>query len=574
MRRLPDGRVDLAGDVPPVAMSLATTAWNRTGVWRSREPAFRDRTAPCAAACPVGEDVADQLRLAAQGRIADAGALLLSVNPLPATTGRVCPHPCAAACNRAALDGAVDIPGVERALGDALLADGFVLPPPAPLGLRAAVVGAGPAGLAAAYRLALAGARVRLLAPEDRPGGLLATGIPPYRLPRAVLDAEIARILALGIAFEGGRALGAGLDLAALAAEHDAVVLAIGRHAPRALGVAGAASSGVVDGLALLERVHRGEPAPPGEAVAVIGGGNTALDCARTLARLGRHVTVVYRRGRADMPAFGDEIEEALEEGIAIEEWVLPAEVIVRAGRVRSLRLQRARPGAPDASGRPRPEPIPGADVIVAADLVVIAAGEELEAGALPPEIVRGGAVAADGAQATELARVFAAGDCLPGGGTVAHAIGSGRRAADHVLAALCAVPLPPGAVAARGAAPEIAGPERIRLHAFPPAPSLDRVRLLPAERLRGGAEVRAGFSPVAARAEAARCLSCGSCTGCDVCFHLCPDRAVVRGAPGAYGVDRDRCKGCGICAEECPRGAVDLVPTVPTAPAAEARHG
>lgn len=566
MKRLPDGRVDLAGEIPPVAMSLSSTAWNRTGVWRSREPAFRDRTAPCAAACPAGEDVADQLRLAAQGRIADAGELVLSVNPFPATTGRVCPHPCASACNRALLDGALDVAGIERAIGDALLAAGVGVRPTARLALRAAVVGAGPAGLAAAHRLALAGVRVRLLAPEDRPGGLLATGIPPYRLPRAVLDAEIARTLALGIAFEGGRALGAGLDLAALAAEHDAVVVAIGRHAPRGLGIPGAAAAGAVDGLALLAQVHRGQPAPPGDAVVVVGGGNTALDCARTLVRLGRRVTVAYRRGRADMPALREEIEEALEEGIAIEEWLLPVEVIVRGGRIRWLRLQRARPGAPDASGRRRPEPIPGADLVVPADLVVVAAGEDLDVAALPAELVHGGDVAADPAHATAMRRVFAAGDCLPGGGTVAHAIGSGRRAADHVLAALGAVPLPAPPLAARGAAPQVAGPELIRAHWFPAAPPVGRGRIAPAERLGGGAEVRGGFSPDAARAEAARCLSCGSCTGCDVCFLLCPDSAVVRGPPGGYGVDRARCKGCGVCVEECPRGAVDLVPLASSA--------
>ena len=570
MRRLPDGRVVLDGDVPPVAMSFATTGWNRTGVWRSREPVFRDRTAPCAAACPAGEDIADQLRLAAQGRMAEAGELVLSVNPLPATTGRVCPHPCAAACNRATLDGAVDIPGVERALGDALLVAGIVPRPARPLGLRTAVVGAGPAGLAAAHRLALAGARVRLLAPEDRPGGLLLTGIPPYRLPRAVLDAEIARTLALGVTFEGGRRIGAGLQLATLAAEHDAVLLAVGRHAPRGLAIPGAAAAGVVEGLALLARIHRGEPAPPGEAVAVIGGGNTALDCARTLVRLGRRVTVVYRRGRADMPAFADEIEEALEEGIAIEEWLLPTEVIARGGRTRWIRLQRARPGAPDASGRPRPEPIRGEGLVLPADLVVVAVGEELEADALPPELVRAGAVIAGPTHATPLSRVFAAGDCLPGGGTVAHAIGSGRRAADHVLAALGAVPLPAGLLAERGAAPEVAGPERIRPHWFGRAVPVGRRRVGPSDRLRGDAEVRTGFSSDAARAEAARCLSCGSCTGCDVCFMLCPDRAVLRAAPGAYGVDRDRCKGCGVCAEECPRGAVDLI----AAPAPGASEG
>jgi NADPH-dependent glutamate synthase beta subunit-like oxidoreductase/Pyruvate/2-oxoacid:ferredoxin oxidoreductase delta subunit len=561
VKKLPDGRVDLAGEIPPVAMSLASTAWNRTGAWRSREPVFRDRAAPCAAACPLGQDVPDQLRLLAQGRARDAAALLLSVNPMPATTGRVCPHPCVAACNRAHLDGAVDVPGVERAIGDAILTEG-IRPRPGPrLGLRVAVVGAGPAGLGAAHRLALAGAEVTLLARERRPGGLLVTGIPPYRLPRGILNGELARILASGIRFEGGRALGSDAALDDLLREHDAALVAVGRHAPRGLGVPGSRAAGVVDGLALLDAVHRGEAPPEGEVAVVVGGGNTALDCARTLVRLGRKVTVAYRRARADMPAFADEIAEALEEGVALEEWAIPAEVVERGGRVRWLRLARARAGAPDASGRPRPEPIPGGEFVIPADLVVVAAGEVLDAAGLPPSIVRDGAVAAGTDGATGVARVFAAGDCLAGGGTVSHALGSGRRAADALLEALGAVPRPPGPLAARGASDEVAGPDRIRPHHFARAAPVRRGRAEVATRL-GGGEVRHGFGADAARGEAARCLSCGTCTGCDVCWTVCPDRAVVRGAPGGYGADAARCKGCGICVEECPRGAVELVPT------------
>jgi NADPH-dependent glutamate synthase beta subunit-like oxidoreductase len=558
-RFLPDGRVDLEGEVPPVAMSFATTAWNRTGLWRSRAPVFQDRTAPCAAACPAGEDVPDQLRLAAQGRVADAGALVLAVNPFPATTGRVCPHPCVAACHRTALDGAVDVPGVERAIGDALLEAGARPERAPPVGLRVAVLGAGPAGLSAASRLAQAGARVRLLAREERPGGLLTTGIPPYRLPRAILDAEIARALE-GVIFEGGRALGAGLDLTALLAEHDAVLLAVGRHAARRLAVPGAAAPGVVDGLALLEAVHRGAPAPAGAAAVVIGGGNTALDCARTLVRLGRRVTIAYRRGQDDMPAIPDEIAEALEEGVHLEPWALPAEVILRGGRARWLRLERARAGPPDASGRPRPVPIPGEEFVLPADLVVVAAGETLDPAGLPAEVVRGGDVAAGDDHRTAVARLFAAGDCLAGGGTVAHAVGSGRRAADALLAAWGVRPVPAGLLAARGARADVVDRARIRPHAFPAAPPVARGRRDVHARLANGSEVRLGFDEASARAEAARCLSCGTCTGCDVCGSVCPDRAVVRGAPGAYAADPWRCKGCGLCAEECPRGVVDLV--------------
>ncbi|BDG04420.1 FAD-dependent oxidoreductase [Anaeromyxobacter oryzae] len=556
VKRLPDGRVDLGGRIPPVAMSLASTAWNRTGAWRSREPRFQDRTAPCVAACPLGQDLPDQLRLAAQGRLRDAAQLLLSVNPMPATTGRVCPHPCARACNRAALDGAVDVSGVERALGDALVTEGVAPRPEGRLALRVAVVGAGPAGLAAAHRLALAGADVRLLAREARPGGLLVTGIPPYRLPRGVLKGEIARILAAGVRFEGGFALAEG-GMDALLESHDAVLVAIGRHLPRPLGVPGADAAGVVDGLALLDAVHRGAPVPPGQEVVVVGGGNTALDCARTLLRLGRKVTVAYRRGREDMPAIPDEIEEALEEGVHLETWALPVEVVVRSGRARWLNLARARPGVRDASGRPRPERIPGGDFVMPADLVVVAAGEELDPAGLPEEVVRGGSVAAP-EHRTAVPRLFAAGDCLPGGGTVAHALASGLRAADALLEALAGIRRAPPALEARGASPEVVGPDRIRAHHVTPAPPRRRGRANAPMRL-GGGEVRFGFDPDAARAEAARCLSCGSCTGCDVCYLVCPDRAVVRGAPGGYAADAERCKGCGICAEECPRGVVTL---------------
>jgi NADPH-dependent glutamate synthase beta subunit-like oxidoreductase len=557
VKRLPDGRVDLGGEIPRVAMSLASTAWNHTGAWRSREPLFQDRTAPCGAACPLGQDLPDQLRLAAQGRLGDAAALLLSVNPMPATTGRVCPHPCGRACNRAALDGAVDIPGVERALGDALVSEGIAPRPERRLDLDVAVVGAGPAGLAAAHRLALAGVGVRLLAREPRPGGLLITGIPPYRLPRGVLKGEIARILAAGVRFEGGFSLGERGGISPLLEEHDAVLVAVGRHLARGLDVPGAGAAGVVDGLALLEAVHRGAPPPPGAEVVVIGGGNTALDCARTLVRLGRKVTVAYRRGREDMPAFADEIEEALEEGVALAPWALPVEVVVGGGRARGVRLARTRPGAPDASGRPRPERVAGSEVVAPADLVVVAAGEELDPAGLPEEAVRRGAVEAED-HATRVPRLFAAGDCLPGGGTVAHALAAGQRAADALLEALAGIPRPRAALEARGAAPEVVGPERIRAHHVAPAAPRRRGRAPAAQRLAGG-EVRHGFDPEVARAEAARCLSCGSCTGCDVCYLVCPDRAVVRGAPGAYTADAERCKGCGICAEECPRGVVAL---------------
>ena len=554
MKRLPDGRIQFesAAEVPPVARSLGSTAWNRTGDWRSREPIFRDLTPPCAAACPAGQDVVDQLRLFAQGRVREAGEVILSANPFPAVTGRVCPHPCDEACNRGRLDGAVDIPGVERALGDALLAERVELLPAAGGGARVAVVGAGPAGLTAAHYLALAGHEVTLYARESRPGGLLATGIPPYRLPRPVLEAEVARALRPGVRFQGGRILGRDLDLSALRRDFDAVLLALGRHRARPLGIPNEDAAGVVDGLELLAALHRGEAAPPGDQVVVVGGGNTALDCARSLLRLGRRVTVAYRRGREDMPAFSDELAEALEEGAALEEWLLPVEVRLLDGRASSVQFVRARPGDRDATGRPRPVPIPGSDCMLLAELVVVAAGEGLDAAGLPPELVHDGAVAGSGA-------LLAAGDCAGGGGTVAHAIGAGRRAAAELSARLGGRPPTVDLLAARGAKGEVAGFDRMRPAYFAPAPPRPRSRADAVERRRDGREVRAGFAAAEAAAEAARCLACGTCTGCDNCYQFCPDRAVVRGAPGLYRLDPSRCKGCGVCVEECPRGAIGL---------------
>ncbi|HZY04631.1 MAG TPA: FAD-dependent oxidoreductase [Anaeromyxobacteraceae bacterium] len=554
MKRLPDGRIQFesAAEIPPVARSLGSTAWNRTGDWRSREPVFRDLTPPCAAACPAGQDVVDQLRLFAQGRVREAGEVILSANPFPAVTGRVCPHPCDGACNRGRLDGAVDIPGVERALGDALLAERVELLPAAGGGARVAVVGAGPAGLTAAHYLALAGHEVTLYARESRPGGLLATGIPPYRLPRPVLEAEVARALRPGVRFQGGRILGRDLDLSALRRDFDAVLLALGRHRARSLGIPNEDAAGVVDGLELLAALHRGEAAPPGDQVVVVGGGNTALDCARSLLRLGRRVTVAYRRGREDMPAFSDELAEALEEGVALEEWLLPVEVRLLDGRASSVQFVRARPGDRDATGRPRPVPIPGSDCMLLAELVVVAAGEGLDAAGLPPELVHDGAVAGSGT-------LLAAGDCAGGGGTVAHAIGAGRRAAAELSARLGGRPPAVDLLAARGAKGEVAGFDRMRPAYFAPAPPRPRSRADAVERRRDGREVRAGFAAAEAAAEAARCLACGTCTGCDNCYQFCPDQAVVRGAPGLYRLDPSRCKGCGVCVEECPRGAIGL---------------
>lgn len=562
MPKLPDGRYvfDANDPLPPVAVSRASTAWNQTGAWRSREPIFGDARPPCAFACPAGEDIVDQVRLVAAGRLADAGDLILRSNPFPSTTGRVCPHPCTAHCNRKEMDGAVDIPGLERAIGDLLIKRGVEAPAPASGRGKVAVVGAGPAGLTAAYFLALAGVRVTLYDREEHPGGLLRYGIPPYRLPREFLDAEIRRAMVPGIHFVGATALGAQIKILALQKEFDAVLVAVGRHASRPLGIPGDGLSGIVGGVGLLADLHRGRKAPSGQRVVVIGGGNTAFDCARSLYREGRKVTVAYRRDRGAMPAFSDEIDEAIEEGIRIEEWALPLKATEERGTLRGLVFQRARPGDPDSSGRPKPVAIPGSDFTIEADLVVVAAGEELDRSPFEKELLKSGFVSIDGDLRTPFERVFAAGDCVGGGGTVSDAIGNGRRAA-YAIAKLVGVRVsgPLDLLKERGASTEVTRSDKIRARYFEPLAPVERGRVAVIDR-KATTEVRHGFSQEQACDEAKRCLSCGTCTGCDNCFNFCPDQAIVRAAPGQYGVDVRRCKGCGICVEECPRGSVRLV--------------
>ena len=560
MRRLPDGRVvfETRADVPPVAMTLATTSWNRTGDWRSREPFFRDLTPPCSSACPLAKDVCDELRLLAQGRVREAGEVLLAANPFPAVTGRVCPHPCTAACNRGRMEGALDIPGLERTLGDALLAQHFELVRGPDAGARVAVVGAGPAGLTAAHYLALGGCDVTLFDRDERPGGLLRTGIPPYRLPRAVLDAEVERALGPGVRYAGGQALGVNLELAELAKAFDAVLLAVGLGAPRRLGVEGEDAEGVVDGLELLAALNAGGAAPGGERAVVVGGGSTAFDCARSLRRRGFEVTVAYRRGRGDMPAFAEEVREAAEEGVAVEDWLVPRDVGVVDGCARWIRFSRASPGEPDETGRARPVVVPGLDRTLPVDLVVVATGQGLDSSGFPPDWVKGGLLVPPGGEASA-DRVLAIGDCAGGGGTVAHAIGAGRRAAAALAARVGGTPPAVDLLAERGAGAAVVGFGQIRPAWHRPSAPRPRGSEDPALRRQDDREVRGGFGPEEAAAESARCLACGTCTACGVCYELCPDRAVVRGPPGGYAVDATRCKGCGVCAQECPRGAVEL---------------
>jgi NADPH-dependent glutamate synthase beta subunit-like oxidoreductase/ferredoxin len=496
-------------------------------------PVYRAHAAPCNAGCPAGNDVVGFVQALARGGVEAAADVLLRTQPLPSVCGRVCPAPCMSACNRGDYDGAVNIRALERWIGDHVAPRG-VRPAPASPRRRVAVVGGGPAGLAAAFALATAGHEVEILEGESLLGGVLRTGIPAYRLPEDVLDRDVARILSLGVAARTGAFLDA-QAVRDLAASRDAVVIAAGLPRLTPLDAPGADLPGVLQGIRFLDDVKRGSPPRLSGRVVVVGGGNTAIDCARTALRLGAaSVAIAYRRGRKEMPAIAPEIEEAVAEGVELLLHRQPVRVHGE-GSVTGVELAEVELGEPDASGRRRPV-VTGRTRTERCDAILLALGQSADRSIVP-----------------DLPNVFLAGDMATGDGTVTHAIGDGRRVAARVLAALAGEPEP---VSRRPAPEDLVSPAHVRFSHFEVAPPhAERHRAAPGEGL-GFEELNLGLD---GPAEAARCFSCGTCTRCDTCMLYCPE-GVIRPAPDGYRVDESFCKGCGMCVAECPRRAMEMV--------------
>jgi NADPH-dependent glutamate synthase beta subunit-like oxidoreductase len=554
----------------PSIWTTGTSEVFKTGTWRTALPRHIRAPAPCHAACPVGGDIAEWIGRARARDFRGAWEILTRHNPFPAVAGRICHHPCEAACNRGTLDEPLAICRLERHVGDQALAAGWTFTPgDTPRDQRIAVIGGGPSGLSAAYHLRRRGYAVTLFESRLELGGVMRYGIPSYRLPRAVLDGEIDRIVALGIDVRCGEPIRAPEEFATLREQFDAIYVAVGAGRPKRLRALDYAQPWVMDGAEYLARTNAGEPSALGRRVVVIGGGSAAFDVARSARRAGHEVTMLALESVAQLPAQPEEVAEALEERIAL----IDGAMLVSANAVASVdgaevwlacvrvRFEPLEPGGPWNA-----TPIPGSQFALEADAIVTAIGQNPDLGAFSAGLdAEGGLLATDPAQTTSDERVFAGGDVASMARFVTEAIGMGKRAAAGIDRMLR------GARRHAEANPEHAGngqesstepivePAAINTFYHPRQPRATEARRPVVERLRRDAEVQLGFDLEQALAETGRCFSCGTCTECDNCVEYCPDLAVQRGAFG-YVVLTDYCKGCGICVRECPSGSMKMV--------------
>jgi len=534
-----------ARDLTPLPDLLQQTPF--AGPVRTRRPVYVDLLPPCNNACPAGEDIQGWLAAVRDKDFEKAFRILTEDNPLPGVHGRVCYHPCEDACNRAQLDSTVSVHALERFIGDEAnrrnLSFGKI---EEPSGKRILVIGAGPSGLSAAYHLARRGHLVEVRDAGAEPGGMMRYGIPAYRLPRDVLAADIARIEALGVTFTMNHRV---TDLEAERAKFDAVFVAVGAHLSKHAEIPARDASRIVDAVPFLREVAAGGQPVIGRRVAVYGGGNTAMDAARTAKRLGAdEALIVYRRTRAKMPAHEEEAAAAEQEGIRIN-WLRT--ITDFEGPEMTVEVMDL-----DENGYPRPT---GRLETLQADTLILALGQDADTGflrALPGVEFNRDTVVVDRHMMTGCPGVFAGGDMVPAERTVTVGTGHGKKAARFIDDYL------------RGIVPvsthkhDLASFDRLHPWYFSDITPPEQSERTVASRITDFGEVTGGLTADEAVFEAGRCLSCGNCFECDGCFGACPEDAVIKLGPGyRYRFDYDACTGCGICYEQCPVHAIDMVP-------------
>ncbi|MEX2565034.1 MAG: NAD(P)-binding protein [Cyclobacteriaceae bacterium] len=520
-----------------------------TGPERQQRPVYVDLLPPCNHDCPAGENIQAWLALAQDGRFEEAWQVIMQDNPMPAVMGRACYHPCEDGCNRTFIDSSVSIHAIERFLGDEAIKNNWeVRYDKKAGGKRVLIVGAGPSGLSAAYHLTRLGHTVEIHEAGPVAGGMMHFGIPAYRLPRNMLDFEVERIKAMGVKIILNLKVENVLE-EKKAGGFDAVFIAVGAHLSKKIDIPGRDAGKILDAISFLKQVEQGEKPKIGRRVAIYGGGNTAMDAARTAKRMGAsEATIIYRRDQKHMAAHQFEAEEALEEGVKIN-WLRTIKAMdAETFTVEVMRLE---------DGRPMPT---GQFETLEADTLILAVGQDTDTGFLKNvpgiEFKEDGTVMVGPEMMTGCKGIFAGGDMVPSERSVTVAIGHGKKAARYIDGFLKGTPYH------KPQKHPVVGHERLQLWYKTNAPQKKQASLPAKKRIKGFDEIKAGLNEEEALFESQRCLSCGNCFECDGCFGACPEDAIIKLGPGnRYRYDYDRCTGCAVCYEQCPCHAIEMIP-------------